>query len=264
MTTVDRAMMAFLAAALLMAPGASLLGAVGNASAYTPVEISMDVPTFAGTLEKVQCALRITGGPAETEGTNFTYKAEIVADNKTGSSVSPSTGSSATGEFNLTVTMPGEAQTIKVRVNATSKSAESSDSVTEVREYEVKVVEPITITATVYNTGTVDAEDVKASFFADGILLGEQEFSLAAGKSKELVHNWTWANIAEGEHVVTVVIDDDLGLVEFSDGNNVYSKTIYVGSQGNPVGAILTVGVIIMAILVALMFVAKPQKPKKK
>lgn len=257
------AAMALLVTALVLSSGAAVLGMAGTASAYTPVEISMDVPTFAGTLEKVACTLRVTGGPAETEGTNFTYKAEVVADNMTGSSVSPSTGSSASGVFNLTVTMPGEAQTITVRVNVTSKSNSSVDSVTEVREYEVKVVEPIVIRATVYNVGSVDAEGVKASFYADGILLGEQEFSVAAGGSKDLVHNWTWANIAEGEHLVTVVIDDENGLVEFSDGNNVYSKTIYVGSQGNPVGAVLTVALIIMCVLVALMFLAKPQKRKK-
>ncbi|MCU0860593.1 MAG: hypothetical protein MUE55_08430 [Thermoplasmata archaeon] len=258
-----KAFLSVLAAALFVAAGASLLAVAGNAAAYTPVEISMDVPTFAGTLEKVKCTLTVTGGPAATEGTNYTYKAEIIADNETGSSVSPSTGSSVSGKFNLTITMPGEAQTITVRINATSKSAHTSDSVSEVREYEVKVVEPILITATVYNTGSVDAEDVKASFFADGILLGDKEFSLAAGASIELAYNWTWANIAEGEHVVSVVIDDESGLVEFSDGNNVYTKTIYVGSQSNPVGAILTVGVIIMSILVALMYMAKPQKRKK-
>jgi subtilase family serine protease len=256
-------MMSVVAAALFVASAASLLGLAANASAYTPVEISMAVPSFAGTLEKVSCTLTVTGGPAATEGTNYTYKAEIVADNKTGSSVSPSTGSSATGKFNLTITMPGEAQTITVRVNATSKSAESSDSVSSVREYKVKVVEPIVITATVYNTGAVDAEDAKATFYADGILLGEKEFSLAAGKSVELSYNWTWANIDDGEHVVTVVLDDAGGLVEFSDGNNVYSKTIYVGTQGNPIGAVLTVGVIIMSVLVALMYLAKPQKRKK-
>lgn len=263
MRSPGNAAMALLATVLVFASAASLLGVAGNASAYAPVEISMDIPTFAGTLEKVSCTIKVVGGPAATEGTNYTFKAEIVADNETGSSITPSTGSAASGVFNVTVTMPGEAQTITVRVNATSKGTDSVNSVTEVREYEVEVVQPITITATVYNTGSVDAEDVKATFYADGILLGEQEFSIAAGASKVLVHNWTWANIADGEHVVTVVLDDEDGLVEFSDGNNVYSMTIYVGSQGNPVGAVLTVGVIIMAVLVVLMFIAKPQMRKK-
>ncbi len=252
--------MALLAALLLTASFASLLGVSGTASAYSPVEVSMDVPTFAGALEKVACTLVVTGGPSSVGEGNFTYKAEIIADNSTGSMVSPSSGSSARGVFNLTITMPGEAQTITVRINATSNGEED---VSEVRDFEVRVVEPIVITATVYNTGSVDAENVKATFYADGILLGEQEFSLAAGASIVLIHNWTWANIADGEHVVTVAIDDEARIVEFSDGNNVYSETIYVGTQGNPVGGVLTVGVIIMSVLVVLMFMAKPAKRKK-
>lgn len=242
--------------------GASLLGVSEPASAYTPVEVTLEIPSFAGTLESVKCELTVTGGPAVDYGTNYTYKAEIVADNKTGSSVSPSTGSSASGKFNITVTMPGEAQDIKVRINATSKAEDSDDNIYKVREFEVKVVSPIVITATVHNSGDVDATDVTATFYADGILLGEREFDVPAGESVDLVYNWTWANIDEGEHVVTVVVDDEDGLVEFSDGNNVYSMTIYVGSQGNPVGAVLTVGVIIMSVLVALMVLAKPQRKK--
>lgn len=255
--------MVTIAALLVVFSGVSLVGLSGNASAYQPILISMDPPSFAGTLETVSCTLTIAGGPAAELGTNYTYKAEIVADNETGSSITPTTGSSADGVFTLSITMPGEAQTVTVRINATSKGELSSDSVSKLRDYEIKVVEPIVITATVYNTGTVDVETAKATFYADGILLGEQNFSLAAGESTDLVHNWTWANIADGEHVVTVVIDDEYGIVEFSDGNNVLSKTIYVGSQGNPIGAVLTVGVIIMGVLVALMYMAKPAKRKK-
>ena len=252
--------MALLAALVFTASLASLVGVSGTASAYSPVEVSMDVPTFAGALEKVACTLVVTGGPSSAGEGNFTYKAEIIADNSTGSMISPSSGTSARGVFNLTITMPGEAQTITVRVNATSTGEED---VSEVRDFKVRVVEPIVITATVYNTGSVAAENVTATFYADGILLGEQEFSLAAGASIALIHNWTWANIADGEHVVTVAIDDEAGIVEFSDGNNVYSETIYVGTQGNPIGGVLTVAVIIMSVLVALMFMAKPAKRKK-
>ncbi len=255
--------MVVIAALVVVLSGVTVIGLSGNASAYSPVEVSLDTPTFAGTLEKVPCTLRISGGPAAEYGTNYTFKAEIVADNMTGSSVTPSTGSSGSGVFHLNVTMPGEAQTIKVRINATSKSRDSTDYVSKLRDFEINVVEPIVIKATVYNTGSVDAENVTATFYADGILLGEQVFSLTAGANKVLVHNWTWANIAEGEHVVSVLIDDDDGIVEFSDGNNVFSQTIYVGSQGNPIGAVLTVGVIIMSVLVALMYMAKPAKRKK-
>jgi hypothetical protein len=146
-----------MAAMVMVVSWACLMGVSGDASAYTPVEVSLDVPVFAGTLEVVPCTLTIVGGPAADLGANYTYKAEIIADNETGSSISPSTGSSASGVFRLNITMPGEAQTITVKVNATSKSPDSTEHVSKVREFEVKVVSPIVITATVHNTGSVDA-----------------------------------------------------------------------------------------------------------
>ena len=235
-----------------------------NAQAYSDILVSLDCPSFAGKLESVNCKLTVTGGPAGDVGGNFTYKMEIIADNKTGSLVSPSSGTSATGVFNVTVTMPGEApQTIKLRVNVTSKDLASGDTRDRVKDFEVKVVDPIVITATVYNKGDVDAKNVSAKFYADGVYLGERKFDLAAGQSTSLTYNWTWLSVASGRHSVTVVLDDEDDIVEFSTGNNVYSMTIYVGDESNPLGGVLTIGVIVMSVLVFLTYLQKPVSRKK-
>jgi hypothetical protein len=235
-----------------------------NASAYSDVSIQFDGPGYAARLETVQCTLTISGGPASDLGGNFTYKAEIVADNKTGSSLTPSTGSSSTGVFKFNITMPGEApQTIKVKVNATSKDASGDDSTEKVREFEIKVVDPIILRATVYNFGLVDALNVTAKFYVDDTYLGMRKFDLPAGGSKELSYNWTWLNVANGRHTVKVVLDDANGIVEFSSGNNVYTMTVYIGEESNPLGAVLTVGVIIMSVFVFLTYLQKPARKKK-
>jgi hypothetical protein len=235
-----------------------------NASAYSDVTLKFDGPGFVGKLETVQCTLTATGGPAGDVGGNFTYKAEVVADNKTGSSVSPSTGTSPSGVFKMNITMPGEApQTIKVRFNVTSKDLSTGDSVEKVREFEIKVVDPIVIRATVYNVGVVTAKNVTAKFYADGIYLGMRTFDLGAGGTKVLSYNWTWLNIDAGKHTVTVVLDDADGIVEFSSGNNVYTMTVYVGDEGNPLGAVLTIGVVIMSVFVFLTYMQKPARKKK-
>ena len=78
------------------------------------------------------------------------------------------------------------------------------------------------------------------------------------------MYNWTFVKIDEGKHVVSVAIDDPNRIAEFADGNNVFSQTIYVGDVGNPVGAVLTMGVIIMSVLVALTYLQKPPKRGKK
>jgi len=235
-----------------------------NAGAYSDMTINLEVPAYAAKSEVLACKLTITGGPADDIGGNFSYKAEIIADNETGALLSPSSGSSASGVFNISITMPGYGpQTVTIRINATSTDLASGDSREKVRSYELKVLDPIVLRATVYNTGAVDAKNVTAKFYADGEYLGVRTFDLKAGSSTELSYNWTWVNIDNGKHTVTVVLDDSDDLVEFSNGNNVYTMTIYVGDESNPLGAVLTVGVIILAILVFLTFLQKPSAKRK-
>ncbi|HUU07517.1 MAG TPA: CARDB domain-containing protein [Thermoplasmata archaeon] len=268
MTTSSRLRWRGIASALLILTFAFLaflaIPSMQNASAYSDLALQFDGPGFAAKLEKVPCTLTVSGGPAGDVGGNFTYKAEIVADNKTGSSVTPSTGASSSGVFRFNVTMPGEAgQTIKVKVNVTSKDPATGDEVDKVREFEIEVVDPIIITATVYNVGSVEAKNVTAKFYVDDIYLGKQVFDILAGGSKKLTYNWTWLNIGNGEHTVKVVLDDANDLVEFSSGNNVYTMTVYIGKESNPLGAVLTVGVIVMFVFTFLTYLQKPARKKK-
>lgn len=236
-----------------------------SAGAYSGITIQLDHPSFAGKTQTVECTLTIAGGPAEEGGGNYSYDAEIVADNTTGSSVGPSTGSSATGVFKLNVTMPGEApQNIKIRINATSKGGSPQVTKYLEQEFKMKVLDPIFITATVHNKGDVDALNATAKFYADGIYLASRVFNLTAGLSVKLFHNWTFESIRSGKHVITIVVDDANDLVEFSNGNNVYSRTIYVGDTGNPLGAVLAMGIIIASVFVGLIWLQKPGKRGKK
>jgi len=254
--------MAFLVLALAAPMGVQVSS---EAAAYGGISIQLDRPSFAGKSQTVQCTLVLSGGPAEDGGGNYTYKAEIVADNSTGSSVNPSTASSASGVFSFNVTMPGYApQTIKVKINATSKGGSPVATKYLEQEFDVKVVDPIVIAATVYNIGDVDARNVTARFYADGTYLASKIFNVTAGGTAKVSYNWTFEGIRSGKHVVTVAVDDPNRLVEFSDGNNVYSLTIYVGDEGNALGAVLTIGVIIASVFVALMWLQKPPRRGKK
>jgi len=261
MTGLTKATRASLAALVFIASFAGLVAMqAAPASAYSDISIDLTYQNWGGAGQAVSCTLRVQGGPAYDIGGNYTYKAEVVADNDTGSSVSPSTATNAAGLFRFNVTLPAEGgQTVTLKLNVTSKYT-SKESTYKVKEFEIEVLKPIVITATVYNRGSVDASDVTARFYADGELLGSQVFSLAAGKSVALTHNWTSKAIDDGKHTITVTVDDTSGIAEFSDGNNVLTMTIYVGDEGNPIGAVLTIGVIIMAVLVALTYMAKPQR----
>ena len=244
---------------------ASVTHPTHDAAAWSGVSIDLDHPAYAAKGQVVECVLTVEGGPAGDSVGNFSYRAEIVGTNTTGSAVNPSTGTSATGVFVLNVTMPKSApQSIKIRINATSKESASSVSITAEREFSMKVVDPVVILATVFNNGPVDARNVTARFYADSELLETRIFNVSADSSKQIEYNWTFLDIKKGKHVITVTVDDPNNIVEFSDGNNVFSTTVYVGKQGNPVGAVLTIGIIIMSVLVALMYLSKPQTRKKK
>lgn len=251
--------------AFLMALPIAVTHPTYDAAAWSGVSIDLDHPAYAAKSQVVMCVLTVEGGPAGDSVGNFSYKAEIVGDNTTGSAVNPSTGVSATGVFVLNVTMPATApQTIKIRINATSKESANSVSTTAEREFSMKVVDPIVIRATVFNNGPVDAVNVTARFYADSELLETRSLSVSADSSRQIEYNWTFLDIRKGKHVITVTVDDPNNIVEFSDGNNVFSRTIYVGKQGNPAGAVLTMGIIVMSVLVALMYMSKPQARKKK
>lgn len=259
-----RRIMSALLILTLASPALLAIPSMQNASAYSDLTLQFDGPGFAAKLEKVPCTLTVSGGPAGDVGGNFTYKVEIAADNKTGSSVTPSTGSSNSGVFRFNVTMPGEAgQTIKVSFNVTSKDPATGDEVDKVKEFEIEIVDPITIRAVVYNVGSVEAENVTAKFYVDDTYLGKRVFDVPAGGSEELTYNWTWLNVDNGEHTVKVVLDDADDLVEFSSGNNVYIMTVYVGEESNPIGAVLTLGVVIMFVFTFLTYLQKPARKKK-
>ena len=245
----------------LLVPILALSGGMPNAKAFSGIDVQFEHPAFAGINETVKCKLTITGGPAEDKRGNFSYNIEMLGLNTT--VPSPSSGRSESGQWFINITMPPVAhQSITLRINATS-TEDIGPFETVQADFKMEVVLPILIQATVFNSGSVAADNVTAKFYADGVLLSTQTFSVSAGGSKLLAYNWTFLKISSGKHVVSVTVDEPNKIVEFSDGNNAISRTIYVGKQSNPLGAVLTGGVIVLAILVALMWMQKPVRRKK-
>ncbi len=250
---------------IVISSTAALLALMPRAEAYSGIDINLQRPAFAGSGQTVQLKLTIAGGPAGDFGGNFTYTASVTASNDTGSSITPSSGTSAKGDFILNLTMPTEApQKVTVSINATSTAGTSGNPSTFlVREFTIEDVVPVVLRATVFNTGSVDAKNVTARFYADGVLLNTQVVNVSAFGSAVLSYNWTFLRVSSGKHVITVTVNDPAKLVEFSGGNDVISQVIFIGKQGNPAGAILTIGVIILAVLVVLMYLQKPVKRGK-
>jgi hypothetical protein len=260
-----RALLILAFAFLISLPIALVTHPIHDAAAWSGVSIDLDYPAYAAKGNTIECVVTVEGGPAGDSAGNFTYTAEITGSNTTGSAIDPSSGTSASGVFVLNVTMPASApQTIKIRISATSISSVGSVSAAAERNFSMEVVDPVVVRATVFNNGPVDAENVTARFYVDGVLLETRIFNVSSNSYEQIEYNWTFLNIRNGKHVITVTVDDPNNIAEFSDGNNVFSKTVYLGKQGNPAGAVLTIGVIIMSVLVALMYMSKPQSRRKK
>ena len=264
----SRVLLGVMLAAVLAFPGSLLSHTGTNVAAYSGISIIFDHPEFGAAGKEVQCTITMYGGPAADVGGLYNWTAEITASaNSTGAAIVPSVGSQKeSGVWVVNVTMPGTGdQTVTVKIVGTSSASSGGASVTASSEFEMKVVIPILIKATVSNTGEIDANNVTAKIFADGVLLDTQTINVSAGSTTTVTYNWTFLSIKSGRHVVTVMVDDPSKVVEFSNGNNVFTQVIFVGTPGNPAGVGLTIGVIIAAILVALMYLQKPlRRPLKK
>jgi hypothetical protein len=231
-----------------------------DAAAYSGITVSVVNPSYAGLSETVVIQVFIVGGPAADIGGNYSYKdVKMTGANTTGWSVSPLTQTSESGAFKFNLTMPAEAgQKVTVTMNVTSTEWKTSVEKYSSAAFVVKVVEPIVITAQVFNMGVVDAVNATAKVYADGILMDTQQINVTAGSSYTIKYNWSFSSIRTGKHIVTVKIDDPNSIVEFNDGNNEYSLTIYVGSQANPAGPVLTVGLLIVIVIFVLTYMQKP------
>lgn len=267
-TATRKALLAALILAALAFPGSVFSHSTTNAAAYSPINLVFDHPEFGAVTKEVQCTITMYGGPAADLGGTYNWTAEITASlNSTGAAIIPSVGAAvAGGVWVVNVTMPDTGnQTVTVKIIGTSTASTGTASVTASSEFEMQVVVPILIRATIQNTGKVDANNVTAKIFADGVLLDTQTVNVSAGASTTISYNWTFLSIRNGRHTVTVTVDDPSNVVEFSNGNNVFTQVIYIGKQGNPAAVGLTFGVIIAAILVGLMFLQKPvRRPLKK
>ncbi len=263
-----RLLLVVMLVAVLAMPGSLLSQTSSNAAAYSSISIVFDHPEFGAASKQVQCKITMYGGPAADLGGQYNWTADVTGSlNSTGSAIVPSVGAaSESGVWVVNVTLPGQGdQTVTVKIVGTSKASSSGASVTVSSEFEMKVVVPVVIKATVSNTGSVDANNVTAKVFADGVLLSTQIINVTAGSTATISYNWTFLKIKSGRHVVTVTVNDPSGVVEFSNGNNAFSQVIFIGTPGNPAGVALTIGVIIAAILVALMWLQKPlRRPLKK
>ena len=239
-----------------------------QADTYDPLYAEIDGPQVVATNSVTMYTLVMLGGPAEVGVGNYSYKAALTGDGDTyGSTFLPGTGGPSTeGTFYINLTAPSEAQTLTIEIECRSVGASQTMSATI--SFQVKVVDPIMLSATVQNTGEVGAVAVPISLqvYQDGewVEFHRATIDLAAGGSLKFQYNWTALDLAPGEHKVRMVLDPSNEIVTFEDGASVYETTIYYKMPGY--GWVNTlIGVLVVALGVTIFFVwRRPVKGKKR
>ena len=180
-----------------------------------------------------QYTIRITGGPAENNGTwGFEAKLEGPEGILKGADLEPINGTSSENTFKVNLTTPDYTQVIYLIVNGSSFNTTDRVWSGEVTK-EITVFEPIrvNISAKIRNTRLIDVKGAVVTFYVDGALIGNKTVDVPANSTEEVYIEWMVSKTEEGEHEVEVRINEDGNLLEFDDGDNVMRKTIYVGER---------------------------------
>lgn len=135
---------------------------------------------------------------------SITYSAKLT--NRSGSTqanaVSPSSGSLVNGvPEKLTVTAPKTAGTYTLVVTYTEQ-IDDKKSETFTDEKKIKVVNPVVLSLTVKNEGTVSLSDVTVYFYVDDKLVenSDTKLSVKAGEKATIKYNYGNADLSHGKH----------------------------------------------------------------
>ncbi|MFP4169591.1 MAG: CARDB domain-containing protein [Methanomassiliicoccales archaeon] len=230
------------------------------AQGANPLNLEIDGPVNVAQGEPTEYTINATGGPAENGG-NYSYSAKVLGTTPSDARLSPSNGTSSDGTFRMNLTAKGEAEKITIQVNMTSQSGD--ESVTKTKTLGVTVVDPITISAVIENTGKVKVNDVPVTIYADGEEIHSTTVDIDSNSTHQLNYNWT-APVGDGRHEIRVVIDPDHQLVTFEGGGQVYTSTIYLGEEDYGTWNIALFALLGFLIFLAYTFYRRPAKKRKR
>jgi len=122
--------------------------------------------------------------------------------------------------------------------------------------------ETVTLSATIYNTGAVDAKSFVVRFLVDGKIVADKTVT-ALAKGATIVREATWTAKA-GSHTLNVVIDSTTMIPEQDETNNQASASLSVAKAeaGNQWLMIAILAVVIIAVVaLAAILMMRRKKP---
>ncbi len=214
-----------------------------NTMAQDDVHVFITGPNTLPTNTTAQYTIRITGGPAETEGGNWSYNGRLDMPSPAGASMDPQQAMSVENIFMVNVTSPATPQEMTLVINGSSYTNVNDTMWSGEVSKAIEVFKPfrINISAVVRNVGHADVNGAKVTFYVDGVYVGNKTIDILANTTENV--NWEWVAPPEekGLHQVEARINEAGTLLEFDTGDNVMTKTIYVGERPKrPVSPIMS------------------------
>jgi len=226
--------------ALLVVPGTfvglSLTAPEARAAGATAVTAAVTGPTLVSTNSTTLFQVSGWGGPAiSANGTlvgSVRFFSNLVAPNLTGVSLSPPTANFTRNRsiaVNLVTGGAAESLTISIEVSSTYSGKNESTNVS----YQVNVVVPYVISATIVNPTSTTVTGFPVYITLDGNVIGVVNVSnLFAGQKFQLSYKYPTLGLSSGTHTFAVSLVQEHGLVTFANGQTVYTESVYV--TGSP------------------------------
>ncbi|MDR3283484.1 MAG: hypothetical protein LBS92_07765 [Candidatus Methanoplasma sp.] len=177
------------------------------------------------------------------------------------SAVTPSSGALSNGVgLKIVVTAPSEPGRYTLTANFTETIDDGSPTST-VRSVTVTVVNPITLSTTIKNTGSVSLTDFVVYFKVDGKLIDESKtlVSVEAGAESTVTYEWVTEGVSSGKHDYAIVAGDE-NIGEYKDliiGSN---SSFWVGHSDYGGVTIAMFLLLIVLLLIAVYVYRKPVK----
>jgi hypothetical protein len=234
-----------------------------QAATTNPLYANLSGQTLVAINEKHQYQVVAIGGPGEGAGGNYSFAFFVAgSSSKSNASVTPDSGTSATGKFTVNLTASSFAEDLTLSVNVDSYNGNATSNIT--KSVVIKVIKPIVISANVVNQGNVTLTGVPVTFFVDDVQLYNTTINLNAKATKSVVYNWTSQTVSNGEHTVRVELDPNSQFVRFSSGGTIFTQTIWVGNSDSSGTDAILIGFFVLLLFITYTIYKRPAKRRKK
>jgi hypothetical protein len=230
----------------------------------TDVKVFITGPEALGLNAKAVYSVTVVGGPAE-EGGNWTVTAYLTGANITGAIPIEAGEFNQTQEdnvFQIDVTATPIEQHMTLVVNAYSQLGNRSAHTKEF--YDIYVVRPISLRATVSNPSNSTLMDVLVSFHVDEELIGSSTIGEIGPYSEgSAAFSWITKGISPGQHKIRIEIDlDGDGIVDETKGEILTIRDFYGPKEPNLIFIIIIIALVVVIIILLPSTLRKKKRRK--